>query len=241
VRRELLRDGDRLWRTSRDATSHTPAFCSDYTDLADGLLAAHAALGDPADLLLARDLMDRAVADFWDEASGTLFDTSAEHSATIARPRSLSDSATPGANSVAADVLQRLALLTGEADYDRRARSILRAVAPALDRQPSVFGRMLSAADRVLGQPSDAVVAAADPIAADAVALRQAVARPYAPDLVIASVAGTGATKGWPIFSDKLPRDGRPTAYVCRGYACEAPAGDPAVAAHQVERMVQVG
>jgi uncharacterized protein YyaL (SSP411 family) len=84
-------------------------------------------------------------------------------------------------------------------------------------------------------------VAAADPIAADAVALRRAVARPYAPDLVIASVAGTGATEGWPIFGDKMPRDGRPTAYVCRGYACEAPTGDPAVAAHQVERMVQVG
>jgi uncharacterized protein YyaL (SSP411 family) len=239
VRRELLRDGDRLWRTSRDATSHTPAFCSDYTDLADGLLAAHAALGRPQDLLLARDLMDRAIADFWDEASGTLFDTSSEHSATIARPRSLSDSATPGANSVAADVLQRLALLTGEADYDRRARSILRAIAPALDRQPSVFGRMLSAADRVLGQPSDAIVAAVDPAAADAVALRRAVARPYAPDLVIASVAG--ATEGWPIFSDKLPRDGRPTAYVCRGYACEAPTDDPATAARQVERMTQVG
>jgi uncharacterized protein YyaL (SSP411 family) len=98
---------------------------------------------------------------------------------------------------------------------------------------------MLSAADRVLGQPSDAIVAAADPAAADAVALRRAVARPYAPDLVIASVAG--ATEGWPIFSDKLPRDGRPTAYVCRGYACEAPTDNPATAARQVERMTQVG
>ena len=101
-------------------------------------------------------------------------------------PRSLLDSATPSANAVAADVLLRLALLTGEADYDRRARSILRAVAPALERQPSAFGRMLSAADRALSRAArrghrrrpgedDARPSCAS-----------AVARPYAPDLVIA-------------------------------------------------------
>ncbi len=242
VRERLLREGDRLWRTSRDASSHTPAFCSDYTDLADGLLAAHAALGDPDDLLLARALMSRAIADFWDDASGTLFDTGAEHSAAFARPRSLVDSATPAANSVAADVLQRLALLTGEADYDRRARSILRAVAPALDRQPSAFGRMLSAVDRALGHVSDAVIAADDHAASSAADLRRAVARPYAPNLVIGSVGGgDGEIAGWPIFAEKVPRDGRATAYVCRGYACEEPTVDPATAAQQVERLATSG
>ena len=128
--------------------------------MADGLLAAHAATGRADDLVLARGLVDRLVADFWDDASGTLFDTSFEHETTVARPRSLVDSATPAANSVAADVLLRLALITGDADYDRRARSILRAVAPVLERQPSMFGRMLCAVDRSLGHPSDAVIAA---------------------------------------------------------------------------------
>ncbi len=135
--------------------------------------------------------MDRLIADFWDEASGTLFDTAEEHDRTVARPRSIVDSATPSANAVAADVLLRLALLTGEADYDRRARSILRAVAPALDRQPSAFGRMLSAVDRSLPPPIDAVIAG-DPTDEAAAALRRAVARPYAPDLVIAGAPSDG-------------------------------------------------
>ena len=150
VRAHLLRDDDRVWRTARDGRAHTPGFAEDYANLADGLLAAHAALGEPDDLGLAVRLMDRLIADFWDEASGTLFDTAQEHDRAVTRPRSIVDSATPSANAVAADVLLRLALLTGEADYDRRARSILRAVAPALDRQPSAFGRMLSAVDRSL-------------------------------------------------------------------------------------------
>jgi uncharacterized protein YyaL (SSP411 family) len=236
VRANLLRDDDRVWRTARDGRAHTPGFAEDYANLADGLLSAHAALGEPEDLRLAVRLLDRLIADFWDEASGTLFDTADEHDRTVARPRSIVDNATPSANAVAADVLLRLALLTGEADYDRRARSILRAVAPALDRQPSAFGRMLSAVDRSLSAPIDAVIAG-DPADEATAELRRVVAGPYAPDLVIAAAPPDGSLPGWSLFDGKVPRDGRATAYVCRGYACEAPTTDPQEAAAQVERM----
>ena len=226
LRTHLLRDDGRLWRTARGRTAHTPGFSEDYANVADGLLAAYAALGEMSDLELAVSLMDRLVADFWDEASGTLFDTSDEHDRVVARPRSLIDSATPAANSVAADVLLRLALLTAEPDSDRRARSILRAAGPGLDRHPVQFGRMLSAADRALGEPIDAVVAAGDG-AADGLALRRAAAAPYQPDLVIAPLATLNGMADWPLFVGKAARDGRATAYVCRGYACDEPTQDP--------------
>jgi uncharacterized protein YyaL (SSP411 family) len=236
VRDHLLRDGDRVWRTAREGRAHTPGFAEDYANLADGLLAAHAALGDADDLLLAVRLMDRLIADFWDEASGTLFDTADEHDRTVARPRSILDNATPSANAVAADVLLRLSLLTGEVDYDRRARGILRAVTPVLDRQPSAFGRMLGAVDRSLSPPIDAVIAGT-PGDGEAATLRRAVAGPYAPDLVIAAGPLGGAAAEWPLFEGKVPRDGQATAYVCRGYACEAPTTQPQEAAAQVARL----
>jgi uncharacterized protein YyaL (SSP411 family) len=236
VRTSLLRDGDRLWRTARSGRAHTAGFAEDYANVADGLLAAYACLGDAADLQLAVRLVDRLLADFWDDASGTLFDTAAEHDRVVARPQSLLDNATPSANAVAADVMPRLALLTGEADYDRRARSILRAVAPAFERQPSAFGRMLSAADRALSPLLDAVIAGepTDPAAAE---LRRAVARPYAPDLVIAPLAPGAPMAAWPLFEEKVARDAPVTAYVCRGYTCDAPTADPTVAAGQVARL----
>jgi uncharacterized protein YyaL (SSP411 family) len=226
IRAQLLREEGRLWRTARGETAHTPAFSEDYANVADGLLAAYAALAEVADLQLAAALMDRAVADFWDEPSGTLFDTSDEHDRLVARPRSLIDGATPAANSVAADVLLRLALLTGEPDHDRRARSILRAAAPALDRHPTQFGRMLAAADRALGEPIDAVIAGTgdDPLA---VALRRAAAAPYQPDLVIAPLSTGNGLAPWALFDGKAARDGVATAYICRGYACDEPTQDP--------------
>jgi uncharacterized protein YyaL (SSP411 family) len=240
LRRRLLRDDGRLWRTARDGVAHTPAFGEDYAQVADGMLAAYAALGDAADLELAASLMDRAVADFWDPDGGTFFDTSHEHDRTVARPRSVVDGATPSANAVAADVLLRLALLTGEADHDRRARSILRAAGPALDRHPIQFGRMLAAADRALGEPIDAVVAG-DPADPRALALRRAAAAAYAPDLVIAPLPPGSAVGAWPIFDGKLERAGVPTAYVCRGYACDAPTGDPERVTAQVIGTSAVG
>ncbi|MGZ6213812.1 MAG: thioredoxin domain-containing protein [Candidatus Limnocylindria bacterium] len=226
IRDRLLRADGRLWRTARGETAHTPAFAEDYAHVADGLLEAYAALGDASHLELAAALMDRAVADFWDEASGVFFDTSEEHDRTVARPRSLIDGATPAANSVAADVLLRLALLSGEPDHDRRARSILRAAGPALDRHPAQFGRMLAAADRALAEPIDAVIAG-DPHDPRAIALRRAAAGPYQPDLVIAPLAPGERIAAWSLFEGKGARDGSPTAYVCRGYACDEPTSDP--------------
>ncbi|MGZ6256375.1 MAG: thioredoxin domain-containing protein [Candidatus Limnocylindria bacterium] len=226
IRDRLLRADGRLWRTARGETAHTPAFAEDYAHVADGLLEAYAALGDASHLELAAALMDRAVADFWDEASGIFFDTSEEHDRTVARPRSLIDGATPAANSVAADVLLRLALLSGEPDHDRRARSILRAAGPALDRHPAQFDRMLAAADRALAEPIDAIIAG-DPHDPRAIALRRAAAGPYQPDLVIAPLAPGERITAWSLFEGKGARDGSPTAYVCRGYACDEPTSDP--------------
>ncbi len=236
IRGQLLRADERLWRTARGGKAHTPAFAEDYANVADGMLLAYAALGDVACLELAISLMDRAVADFWDEQSGTLFDSSDEHDRLVARPRPLIDGATPSANSVATDVLLRLAMLTGEADYDRRARSILRAAAPAFDSHPIQFGRMLSAADRALGDPLDAVVVGEsdDP---GALALRRAAAEPYAPDLVIAPLPAGAGIASWPLFEGKLARSGSATAYVCRGYACDEPTADPLRVREQVAAL----
>jgi uncharacterized protein YyaL (SSP411 family) len=236
----LVRDEDRLWRTYRGGRAHTPGFCEDSMAVADGLLAAHAALGDADALLLAQRLVDGALRDFWDAAAGTFVDTSDEHDRTVARPRGLVDNAVPSANSIAADVLQRMALLTGEETYAERARSILRAIAPALDRGPSAFGRMLCAADRSLGEQLDVVVAG-DPHAAEARALREAAGAPYQPDLVITSVHDGDAHMAWPLYEGKAAGTRAATAFACRGYACDEPTGDPSRLEAQVRGLSRAG
>jgi len=236
VEAQLIRDDDRLWRTARDGRAHTPGFCEDYLALADGLLTAHAAVGEARPLMLARRLVETAMREFWDSDAGTFVDTSSEHDRTVARPRGLVDNATPSANSIGSDVLQRLALLTGDDEMARRAQSILRAVAPALERQPSAFGRMLCAADRSLGERIDVVVAGHESDQ-DAQRLRAAATAPYVPDLVLTSVAQNDPQAEWPLFVGKAARNGQATAYACRGLACDEPTVDPARLSEQVRAL----
>jgi uncharacterized protein YyaL (SSP411 family) len=95
---------------------------------------------------------------------------------------------------------------------------------------------MLGALDRALSAPVDVVVAG-DPGEDRAVELRQAAASVFAPDLVIGACGSPSALETWPLFAGKQPLAGAPTAYVCRGYACQAPTHDPGKVAQQVAAL----
>jgi uncharacterized protein YyaL (SSP411 family) len=95
---------------------------------------------------------------------------------------------------------------------------------------------MLCAADRLLGEPIDVVVAG-DQRSATCLALRHAAGAPYAPDLVLTGVADGDAHAEWPLYAGKVGGDGSPTAYACRGYACDEPTGDPSRLAEQVRAL----
>ena len=227
-RRQLVRDGDRLWRTARDGRGAHARVREDYLAVADGLLDAHAALGDAGAAPLAARLVETAIRDFWDDDAGTFVDTSPSTSGP-SRGRAAS-STTPRRRPTAlgADVLQRLALLTGDEDLERRARSILRAVAPALERQPSAFGRMLCAADRAARRADRRRRCRAT----ERQLMRSRCARrpsaPYAPDLVLTLGRAGDAHAELAAVRGQGGRDGRATAYACRGYACDEPTTDPA-------------
>src|SRR5688500_8472994 len=62
------------------------------------------------------------------DPNGGFYDTPVDHEKLITRPKDLFDNATPGGTSVACDVLLRLALLFGNADYARAATEALEAV-----------------------------------------------------------------------------------------------------------------
>jgi hypothetical protein len=95
---------------------------------------------------------------------------------------------------------------------------------------------MLAAADRAL-RPAVDVVVAGEPDDPRTVALRRAASAPYAPDLVIAGLSAAASYGERELFTGKTARDGVPTAYVCRGYACDAPTDDPDTVSEQVRRL----
>jgi uncharacterized protein YyaL (SSP411 family) len=200
----------------------------------DGLVALYEATFERRWLDAARELADEMMRLFWDPESEAFFDTGSDHEALIVRPRSLFDSAVPCGTSVAADVLFRLAVLTGEAGYERTALAAIRPVAPLMQRYPSGFGRFLSALDFHLGPPVEVALVwpAGAPEGADQL-LREVFSR-YLPTRVVAG-APEGGAADLVLLAGKTAQAGQPTAYVCERYACQAPTTDPAELGRQLD------
>jgi uncharacterized protein YyaL (SSP411 family) len=224
----MRRPDGRLLRSWKDGRPGPLGFLEDYALMADGLLALYAADGDPRWLRETISLADAMIALFWDEGLGGFYDTAADHDALITRPRDVSDNATPSGNSTAAELLLRLAALTGSTHYDELAERVLAGVAPLLARFPSGFGRMLCAADLAATQIKEVAIVG-DPQADDTRALLDIALRPYRPHIVIARRAPGDAESPLltPLLQDR-EADDRATAYVCEGFVCQLPAHTPA-------------
>jgi uncharacterized protein YyaL (SSP411 family) len=225
----LTRDAQgnpRLLHTYRNGQARLNAYAEDYAFYADGLLWLYEATFDPQWLDAAQQLIDTLLARYWDERAGGFFATSDDHETLIQRPKDWDDNATPGANSVAVEVMLKLALLRGEERYRQAAARVLRKLGPVLEKHPYGFARMLGALDLYLSTPKEiAIIGSADDPATRA--LLGVVYGAYLPNKVVVGAPEDGAPPNIPLLADRPQRDGKPTAYVCQNYACQAPVTEP--------------
>ncbi len=231
----LMPDG-RLLRSFKDGRARLNAYLEDYACFIDGLLALYQATLNRRWIEAAIALADVMAADFADEAGQSFYDTSAHHERLVARPRDLQDGATPAGNSVAAEVLFKLAAMTGNEEYTRRSVRLLAGLAQAMGEHAIAFGRFLSALDFYLAVPKEVVVAGelGDPALQ---ALVDVVYARYEPNVLIgyADPNDTGLAKILPFLADRVPRGGKAAAYLCERHACMPPVTEPAALAEQLE------
>jgi uncharacterized protein YyaL (SSP411 family) len=233
-----MRLDGRLQRTWKAGRAHLRGYLEDHSMVAAALLELYSATLDRLWLDEARGLVEAMLRLFWDEAVGGFFDTGADHERLIVRPRNLYDNAVPCGSSVAVEALLRLAALTGEERYEKHALSALRPMADLMTRHPTAFGRFLCALDFHLG-PRVEVALIAPKSLGETAALAAEVSGRWLPNLVTAGmVHGQQAmAAGVPLLEGRGVIDGKPTAYVCRNYACELPVTDRAALAKQLDAL----
>jgi len=213
---ELQLDG-RLLRTWKEGRAKLNAYIEDYANLADGLIVLYQASGITRYLNEAKRLADLMITEFWDEENGGFFFTSADHEELIVRNKGFYDNATPSGNSVAADVLLRLAKFFGEEKYERFATTVLRLVAPQIKRHPQGFGRALSTLEFHLSPVKEVAV-----IGPRGNELERQVLDRYLPNFIIA-ISDDPSNDGTPLINGKTTLDGKAAAYVCENFACQRP------------------
>jgi uncharacterized protein len=221
-----MRPEGRLLRSWKEGVAKLKGYLEDYALLVDGLLAVYAATFDAKYLRSAIELADEMMSLFWDESVEGFYDTGSDHEALIARPRDFFDNATPSGTAAATDVLLRLAVLTGDTERERRAVAVLRAMQPLIERAPTGFGRLLAALDFHLSRPKEVAIVWQDGVES-AGALREAAFHGYRPHMVVAGGRSGESTELTPLLEDRPTMAGRPTAYVCERFVCQAPTTEP--------------
>jgi uncharacterized protein YyaL (SSP411 family) len=222
----LLGADGRLGRSWKDGRASGSGVLEDYTALAEGLLALYEATFDERWFVAARRLMETVLARFADPEGG-FFDTASDHERLVMRPRDVQDNATPSGGALAAYVLLRLAAFTGEGRYRDAAERAIGAVAPLATRYPAAFAMWLQAIDLSLSSIAEVAIVG-DLEDAATRRLLGVGSGGYAPSRVVAAGAGAGSAtaSAVPLLRDRPLLKGRPTAYVCRGFACQAPVTD---------------
>jgi uncharacterized protein YyaL (SSP411 family) len=201
-----------------------PAFLDDYAMLAWGLLNLYETTFELRYLEAAISLTDESIRLFGDD-EGRFFLTASDGEKLLVRPREVVDAATPSGNSVTLMNLVRIARMTGDHRYERRARQLVAASAGEVRQAPSESAHFLSGLGFLLGPSLEVVLSGRNPAA-----LHSIVFRSFVPEKVVLHRPPGKApaiTRIAPFTTRQLPIGGRAAAYVCTNQACRLPTTDP--------------
>jgi uncharacterized protein len=217
----LSDDSGRLLRTYKDGDARLNAYLEDHAFLLEALLTLYEATFEPRWFERARALAEETIARFHDPERGGFFSTSDDHEQLIARRKEIGDHPIPSGNSAAALGLLRLGALTGERRYTDLATEVFALFARTASQHPESFAHLLRALDFHLA-PTGEVALVGDDVGELAATIRAA----FRPHLV--SAAGPPGSTEPPLLRDRPLLEGRPTAYVCEDFSCQAPVNEAA-------------
>ena len=230
---KLVDERGRLYRSYKDGDSRLNGYLEDYANLIDALLELYQSTFVDRWFHEARRLADIVLAHF-SAQDGGFFDTSDDHETLIVRPRSLQDNAVPSGNSMMARQLVRLAAYTGHAPYETAARQTLTLMSAAMREYPQAFGEALNAVDMLVNGLSEVAIVG-NPAAPETREILRSLREPYRPNVIVALVReSVEGEHRIPLLSYRSQREGQPTVYVCRNFACAF----PVTSAEEMEKLL---
>ncbi|MCH7763022.1 MAG: thioredoxin domain-containing protein [Candidatus Marinimicrobia bacterium] len=231
---KLKTDGGRLLKRHRNGESSLDAHLDDYAFMIWGLLELYEANFNTANLAAAIELTEIMVEDFWNDEAGGFY-LGADHAEKlIVRSMTSYDGAIPSGNSVAVGVLNRLARITGNMDLLDKADKTLRTFEKDLNRIPSSHTHMLTG--YMFGLDAKEVVVVGDH-STETQTFLQSISHSYNPNRVIIfkEINKTNLSKLAPWTETQTMLENKPTAYVCKNFACNQPTNNLKLALKQLE------
>ena len=227
---DWMRADDILFRVFAGGTAAIPGFLEDYGGLGNGCLSLYEVTLDPTWLDASRWCAEALLEHFWDEEDGLFHDAARDGESLLVRPRDIMDNATPSGNSLAVELLARLAPLSSDGRFQGITDRVLEREAGMLQRYPTSAARLIVGGIRAHAPRLEVSVAGSGDVA-------QAMVR-TAHGVFHANRIVSGGDPADPVV-EKLPTmEGRleahPRAYICLGQHCLEPTSSAAALAEQL-------
>jgi hypothetical protein len=225
--------GERLGHSWREGKLLVPGLASDHANMIRAALALHEATGEQGYLERALEWQATLDRHYANHATGGYFLTADDAEGLVVRPSSTADEATPNPNSIAAQNLARLALVSGQDAWRAQADKLFDGILPLAADNLFMHLALFNALDLRL-RAAEVVVAGAGP-QADTLAAA-ALKLPYLDRIVLRARAPEALPPSHPAQA-KLKAVTQPSAFVCVGERCSLPVADPTALAEAVAAM----
>lgn len=225
---------DRLLRTSRNGQAKLQGYLEDYSFLVNSLILLHEATLSQKWLNAAIKFTENMINLFWDKKNKQFYDTGIDHESLIIRPINFQDNAIPSGAAIAADVLLKMAVITGRKEFEQYGKDALKSSVPMLNQYPLGAGNWLCVLDFYLDKTKEIVVLGKSK-SCDTKELVAEVFRHYIPNRVfVGNDVEDETVSNLPILQRKNLVNGKATAFVCEDYVCSLPSSTPESFAKQL-------
>ena len=229
VKTHMTGDDGRLRHSFCAGELQHPAVIDDYANMARAALYLAEATGDTAYIADAEAWVKIADDHYDDPEGGGYFMSADDTPGLVARPKPVFDNAQPAGNGTMAEVLVRLALMTGKPAYRSRAENLFETFM-AEEPTHNIHHPTLLIAWEMLVRGTQIVIAGDTGDPATKVLVDVALKTPNRLG-VVTRVAPDTDLPADHAAAGKGTVDGKPAAYVCVGHTCSLPVTEPAALA----------
>lgn len=214
LEKEIMRD-NRLFRSYKNKVSATAGFLDDYAFFIQALIKLYQVTFDEHWLTRAAQILQYTIAQFFDEADGYFFYTSADSEQLISRKKEIFDNVIPSSNAVMAQNLNYLGSFFDRREWNQMALSMTDSLSHLIKGEPGfmshwaiVYVEMKKGLAEIVlkGKNIDSV--------------RKDLQQNYLPFTI---TQGSENGSELPLLKDKKAIDESTTIYVCFNKTCKLP------------------
>ena len=223
ILKNLIDENGRLLHRFKDSDAGIYANVDDYAFFVAGMLDLYEAGFNSNYLKTAVDLNNDFIKYFWDEEEGGFFFTPSDGEKLLIRQKEIYDGAVPSGNSIAILNLLRIARITGNSGYEKKALEIIRTFSGIIENSPQAFSQTLVALDFAIG-PSKEIVISGQKDSFAANEMLKMIREKYIPNKVIVFSSKEDQLEIIsPLFNEYIPINNKTAVYICENYKCNMP------------------